>query len=242
MSDNTPGYGKASFVCPRCHVLAQQFWSQGVFYTETGEQSHFPNYENWDDLQRSTCGACGKYSIWRSHTVVIQERATGGRRPFEQNALPTEWLKIWPKGSSATPPHKDLPPDLVELYEEARAVFDDSPRSSAALLRLLTELLLQKLTKEDTINNMIGALVKGGLDTRVQRAADILRVGGNEAVHPGSESDDEGDTAKRVGMMFDLVNRLVQDVITSPQELNNLYEALPVGKREAIEKRDGGSA
>lgn len=241
MSDHAPGFGKPSFVCPHCHALAQQAWSQTVFYTETDVQSYHPDYEAWEDLQRSTCGACGKYSIWRAHAVAVGS-AVGGRRPFEQNELPTEWLKIWPKGSSATLPHEDLPPELEGLFEEARAVFDDSPRSSAALLRLLTELLLQKITKKDTINNMIGALVKEGLDARVQKAADILRLGGNDAVHTGSETDDEGDTAKRVGMMFDLVNRLVQDLITSPRELENLYGALPVGKREAIEKRDGGTA
>lgn len=248
MDDFSPAYMKRVFACPHCSGIGAQVWTTHVFFSDSQDSDGNPAFTDWEDIKLATCGACGDYSIWlkkkeaRISLGSLAALTRGDQDP--QGAAPTVtvWEMIWPKRSNAELPHKDMPEDLVGLYQEARAVFNDSPRSSAALLRLLTEMLLQKFTDKDTIHNMIGALMKEGLDFRLQRAADILRLAGNDAVHPAPESDDEGDPAERVGKMFRLVNKLVQDLITSPTEIDDLYEALPLGKREAIEKRDGGTA
>jgi hypothetical protein len=84
-------------------------------------------------------------------------------------------------------------------------VFGASPRSSAALLRLA----IQKLCKHlgfpgDNINADIKAMVGQGLAVQVQRALDIVRVIGNEQVHPGVlDVRDDPEMATR---LFELVN------------------------------------
>ncbi len=86
------------------------------------------------------------------------------------------------------------------------------------------------------INNDIKALVQGGLDPRVQKALDVVRVIGNNAVHPGEIDVDDLETAET---LFRLVNLIAEKMITEPKHLDDVYNDLPAAVREAIEKRDG---
>lgn len=59
-------------------------------------------------------------------------------------------------------PSKYMPEDVKKMYKEAANVFEISPRSSAALIRLTLELLLKRYLVNDgrkhTLNEMIGML------------------------------------------------------------------------------------
>jgi hypothetical protein len=67
------------------------------------------------------------------------------------------------------------------------------------------------------LNEDIASLVKDGLDPDVQRALDIVRVVGNDAVHPGEMNlnDDREAAAK----LFDLVNYIADDRLTRPKKV-----------------------
>lgn len=70
----------------------------------------------------------------------------------------------------------------------------------------------------------------------MQRALDIIRVIGNNAVHPGQISvEDNTEIAKA---LFKLMNIIVDQMITQVNEINDLYNILPSGVRDAIERRD----
>lgn len=88
-----------------------------------------------------------------------------------------------------------------------------SPRSSAALLRLcIQKLMIELKQKGRDLNEDIGALVSQGLDARVQKALDVLRVIGNNAVHPGQiDLKDDKETAIS---LFQLLNAIVERCIT----------------------------
>lgn len=68
----------------------------------------------------ASCGSCHKYSIW-----------------FDKKM-------IYPKKLTAPLAHAEMPDSVKKLYEEARQISNDSPRSAAALLRVT----LEKLTEE----------------------------------------------------------------------------------------------
>ncbi len=125
------------------------------------------------------------------------------------------------------------------MYNEAAKIVGDSPRGAAALLRLALQMLLKQLElKGENINEDIGALVKRGLDPRIQKALDAVRVIGNNAVHPGTISldDDKGIALT----LFDLINLIADRLISHPKEIDRLYETkLPDGARQAIARRDG---
>ncbi len=81
-------------------------------------------------------------------------------------------------------------------------------------------------------------MVKEGLSPTIQRALDIVRVIGNDAVHP--EQMDLKDDVETANKLFELVNLIAQAMITQPKETEQLYETLPEHKRKAIEDRDKG--
>jgi hypothetical protein len=157
-------------------------------------------------------------------------------------------LTIWsggrivdPDASPAPLPNDDLPDDIKKDYEEARSIASRSPRGAAALLRLcIQNLCIQLGGSGKDLNKDIGHLVKKGLLPQVQQMLDAVRVIGNNAVHPGEI--DLTDTPETALSLFNLVNAIADQMITHPKQVKALYEALPAGAREAIERRDQSSS
>ena len=187
----------------------------GVFALQSWHdvRTHLSNKFIGTPFKGSRCAHCNNWSYWYDGKMIVPSEA-----PVE-------------------PPHPDLPEDCLTEYTEARDIFAKSPRASAALLRLCIQKLLPHLgEKGKEINNDIKALVGKGLPTIVQQALDYCRVVGNNAVHPG-EIDLNGtpDVAQR---LFEMINFIVEDRITRPKEVADLYSKLPETSRKAIEKRD----
>ncbi len=135
-------------------------------------------------------------------------------------------------------PNPDLPEDIRRDFEEARNIVNRSPRGAAALLRLCIQKLCAHLGEPGkNINQDIAALVQKGLNPRIQKSLDIVRVVGNDAVHPGEiDLRDDPETAVHLAR---LVNFIADAMITQPKQIDTLYDSLPPGKKEQIEKRDG---
>jgi hypothetical protein len=67
----------------------------------------------------------------------------------------------------------------------------------------------------------------------------VLRVIGNEAVHPGQiDLKDDKTTALK---LFDLVNIIVQALITTPNQINSMFDSLPPNALDGIQKRNGNT-
>ena len=132
-------------------------------------------------------------------------------------------------------PNKDLNDEIKKVYNEAAEIAEKSPRAACALLRLAMEMLLKQLGETGNINEGIKNLVKKGLSSQIQQSLDIVRVTGNNAIHPGKI--DSGETAQP-RVLFDLINIIAQALITQPKQIQGIYEDLPEESRKAIEKRD----
>jgi hypothetical protein len=143
---------------------------------------------------------------------------------------------VFPLIATAPLPNNDLPDEIIADYNEARQIVSSSPRGAAALLRLAIQKLCAYLGEKAEINTAIATLVKKGLSPIIQQALDIVRVIGNNAVHPGQiDLKDDQETAIK---LFDLVNLIAEAMITQPKHVQAMYVSLPESSRNAIEKRD----
>ena len=203
-----PAASKSAFNCPHCGAYSQQYWHSLVGRPWTNDANKEMQF-----LTAALCNHCGDWSLWYRGNLVHPAVLTA---PFA---------------------HADMPPDVSGDYNEARAIADRSPRAAAALLRLALQKLLGHLGQANkSLNDAIGALVKQGLDANIQKALDILRITGNNAVHPGElDLRDDRETAEK---LFRLLNLIVEQRITQPRIIDELWGKMPEGARDAVNKRD----
>lgn len=206
-----PIFHETAFNCPICKAFAAQTWYDDLRAYINGGAGL-----NLDNFTISRCNHCYKILVWHNGSI------------------------LYPPSSIAPLPSPDLPEDIIMDFNEAREVLHASPRSSAALLRLaLQKLCLCLGQKGKNINEDIGALVQQGLNPMIQMALDTVRVVGNSAVHPG-ELDLKDDPEIALAL-FDLINIIVDEMITRPKKVEALYGKLPRKAIEAIDKRDASS-
>ena len=247
--DHEPKYRGKKFQCPRCRVVAQQKWlsnyklssvvssiyshiyhnyrvsiadykQEAIENFLTDVKSQFPDHIKSyfaNNLFIATCESCGKFSLWVDEEMVF------------------------PKEFPVEPPNADLNENIKALYNEASRIFLDSPKGSTAMLRLALQMLLKQIGKDgENINNDIKELVENGLSSKIQKALDLLRVVGNNAVHPGQINLDDNDEVAL--KLFKILNIIADEMITKPKEIDTLYEeVVPDETKEHINKRDGGN-
>ncbi len=190
-------------------------WSDFVFASAGGMES-IPGYKT------SRCTHCTQPAFWR--------RLKGPSGSYGVMVYPS----LVKKGPA---PHVDTPADVAKDYEEARSIAGQSPRGAAALLRLCIQKLCSELGEDaSNLNGAIGALVRKGLPVEIQQALDVVRVIGNNAVHPGQIAD--SDVAEVADELFGLINFIVEDRIARPKRIQALFDKLPQGAKDAIAKRD----
>lgn len=215
----TPYFKGTPFVCPYCRQFARHTWGQAGTTTNTTGNSTWPAFSIYEDeVYFSRCDACEEKLIWKKGAIA------------------------WPRVSLAPEAHADFPSDLRADYEEARQIYNDSPRASAALLRLCLQKLCAYLgAPGSNINSDIQFLYdEYGLGRRVRDSMDILRIVGNNAVHPGIINLEDNQEIS-LGL-FRIINFIIDKAISEPAHIDSIFSQLPEGAREAIERRDDQAA
>lgn len=206
-----PAHEKSAFNCPHCSAYANQVWAT-VYGSKKNGSGFFPIL----GFTVSVCVHCGAYGIWRD----------GGL--------------LYPHTSTAPLPNPDLPDEIRSDFEEARSIINPSPRGAAALLRLCIQKLCGHLgASGKNLNDDIASFVERGLSPKIQKSLDIVRVIGNEAVHPGTV-DLKDDTGTAV-QLCNLINIITDAMITQPRTIDELFDELPEKSKQQIEQRDTGN-
>ncbi len=259
MKQISPSVHETAFNCPHCDALAKQFWfsleadslpeSNPLPKIIDAERRKKINFENAEDAdERKT------FSRWADKMAKGRPFLGKGKAKYYEfqglfnmsvsQCFNCKDISIWiydklvyPKRGEAPPANPDLSEDIRRDYDEASTILDLSPRGAAAMIRLA----IQKFCKElgqpgKNINEDIKMLVANGLDPRIQKALDVVRVIGNNAVHPGQiDLRDDRATAES---LFGLLNLIAEKMISEPKHVDEVYAALPEGALKAIEERD----
>ena len=253
-----PSVSETAFNCPHCGALTTQYWYK-LYAESLPVESPTPHIPKESDRKRIIEDPAFKgegkayYLEWVDKILSGLVFLQGGTAHNEQevgnlhltNCFNCNKIAVWvndrllfPRLKTGVQPNPDLPEGIVRDFEEAREIADASPRGAAALLRLcIQKLCIHLKEKGKNLDDDIGSLVKKGLNPLIQQSLDVVRVIGNEAVHPGViDLNDDRDTAIQ---LFTLVNSITEQMISHPKAVKELYEKLPEAKRKAIEKRDG---
>lgn len=254
-----PSMDLAAFICPHCNAYTQQRWYK--LYGEAqnvGDVPHTPDPDRFrralsDIADREQRASLEAYTNKLLGHVPKYERSQQGHYVYNHvvnlhlsqcyichgSAI---WLRdrmVWPTQTFDVQPNADLPDHIKADFIEASAIAPVSPRGAAALLRLAIERLCIHLGKQGTIDAMIGQLVTDGLNVRVKQALDVVRVTGNDAVHPGTISF--GDDPATVATLFKMVNLIAEKTISEPKHVEEAFASLPPEKLKWIEDRDKGA-
>jgi len=215
-----PQHAKWQFHCPHCGVFAKQYWAHIQVRKYRGTSS-IDNITSFDENLNqkwtiSKCEHCDQKVIWLLDDI------------------------IYPKSIIVELPNEDLSNEIKKDYLEAANIFNDSARSAAALLRLaLQKLCIQLGEKGKNINDDIKSLVAKWLNSQIQKSLDILRITGNNAVHPWEINIEE--KPELVLKLFELINFIAEKMISEPKEIENFYEELPDWAKEQIKQRDSAN-
>ena len=254
-----PSVRETAFNCPHCGALANQFW-YSVRADQNDREKPLPtlysqhNGAEWDFSKIKDPEQRETLVRWADKMKAggpFFEHGKDGNYGFESvfnlnlsRCFNCEHIAVWisdnliyPRTGEAPPPNPDMPDDIRRDYDEASSILDASPRGAAALIRLAIQKLCKGLGQPGkNINDDIKGLVAKGLDPRVQKALDAVRVIGNNAVHPGQiDLRDDRATAES---LFGLLNIVVEKMISEPKHIDEVYASLPESARQAIERRD----
>ncbi|MCW5714201.1 MAG: DUF4145 domain-containing protein [Bauldia sp.] len=259
MTDSVlPRIDANSFVCPHCNAIAHQDWFS-VYFRQLNDNRtpYFIGESNITLAQQDGKLSPDVIAAWRAEYQRQESKTV-----FDDGTKEDEWTRqrlgnvnlsrcfsckrfsiwlhkrlLWPTPKANFIPNPDLPEEVISDYKEAAAIVEQSPRGAAALLRLALQKLLRHLGKAgDNLNKDIADLVSAGLDVRIQQALDVVRVVGNNAVHPGQlDLRDHPETAYR---LFGIVNLIADALITQPRNIESMFDALPDSSRAQIAARD----
>lgn len=162
----------------------------------------------------SKCDNCDEIAIWAGDAMVY---------PQYQGIAP--------------PPNPDMPRSVKDLYDEANAICEASPRGAAALLRCAMEQICKDLYDElENTENIdsdaattriyppLAKMIKE-LSRKYNFHQDItdmlegIKGIGNEAVHSGAYIDDSGEIAKN---LFLSLNHITDEAISRKITAKNL--------------------
>ncbi len=237
-----PEYGKSAFHCPHCNTYANQK-RQLICINKFLDVKREIEISIKESYLRRTLDKTTIHNITKAYHDVLYDRAT-----IKNSCLSScdhcrkfsIWIDkqvVYPQVLAGPLPVSEMPDSVKELYDEARAIYNQSPRGACALLRLSIQTLVKKLGEdENNLNKAIGNLVERGLPQRIQQALDSVRVIGNSAVHPGKINIQ--DSPKKATALFMLVNFICEKMITENKRVKAIFDTLPGTSKKAIQKRD----
>lgn len=223
-----PRLDSEAFDCPRCGAYAHQRWQTLQRSVPMGTSTFFDSEKgkvSASTWRASTCSRCNESSVWRADRMVF------------------------PTSGVVAVPHADMPDTARELYDEAREVAGISRRAGAALARATLERLLKVLDPQAgsvALDKRIGRILPR-VSEPLGQLLTVIRHVGNKSLHVPDQPDEilvfvlDEENGQVMELLFEAINDLVDELITRPARSKSLYDRVPEGVRQAVERAKGQS-
>ncbi len=173
------------------------------------------------------CSKCGNRCYWEIITKYksdTKDKETNIKDDYE-----IEEKIIFPNISSINiEANQDLTNEQKKLFNEAKDIFDKSPKASGALLRCIIERILREKFNEKHSRSLLGTIlndhdVKKELGDEIIQLCDACKLIGNEAAH-SSLMIYEDESKDEVKLLFELTNEIAKELLSKPKRKKELLE------------------
>ena len=251
-----PSLSEMAFNCPHCEAFAKQDWHRVMVQqpSKTSADQSDKDLVQHLKISASTDDASGRKAEEHLRQLQLDQPTVSSASAMAITAhhvrnvwfsnchhchTPSVWIGgtlAYPIAGAAPPPAEEMPKEVKFTYLEASSVLNLSPRAASGLLRLALQQLCKELNQPGkNLHTEIGNLIKGGLDPEVAEAFDVIRIVGNDAVHPSYIG--LGDDREVATSLFELLNYIVQEAISRPAQRKRLADRMPAAKRRKQSNR-----
>lgn len=171
------------------------------------------------------CSNCGSRCYWEVITKI----------PDDYNCYlyydDSQWHKevnlIHPIESSIDiTANSDMDNDEISLFNEAKSIFNKSPKAAGALLRSVLESILRKAFSDKHSDSLLGKIlndkvVREELGEEIIKICTAIKLVGNEASHAALLIYKD-EHKEEVELLFELINLVAKEIISKPKEKKKL--------------------
>ena len=153
---------------------------------------------------------------------VINPRVTKGEE-YKPQAT-----QIYPRTSTIELfPNDDMSEEQKQLFNEAKDIFDISPKAAGALLRCVIERILRDKFPEHS-KSCLGRILselkdKNALSNEIIQLCKTCKLIGNEACH-SSLMIYEDESREQVELLFELINAIAEELLSKPRKWQEMLD------------------
>lgn len=166
------------------------------------------------------CSKCGHRCYWE--IITKYKLRTKEKDSRDLDDYETEEKIIYPNISLIDiEPNEDLTNEQKQLFNEAKDIFDISPKAAGALLRSVIERILRDKFPEYS-KWFLGRIlsrpeVKNALSNEIIQLCETCKLIGNDAAH-SSMIIYEDESKQEVELLFELINAIAEELLSKPRK------------------------
>lgn len=191
-------------------------------------------YDAWYDQSISNllvvtriCSKCGNRCYWEiitKYKLRTKEKDSRNLDDYE-----TEEKIIYRNISLiGIDPNEDLTNEQKQLFNEAKDIFDISPKAAGALLRCVIERILRDKFQAKHSQSLLGTIlndanVKDELGHDIIQLCETCKLIGNDASH-SSLMIYEDESKQEVELLFELINAIAEELQSKPRKRQDMLD------------------